>query len=85
MRAPFSVALAVAVAAVALVGLVILGHGVRAVLIGWIPSGDDGYWSIMARSVFSSRPPLLGSSSSGGASPRRPSIPLPPPRYRHGA
>ena len=39
------------VAAVALVGLVILGHGVRAVLIGWIPSGDDGYWSIMARSV----------------------------------
>lgn len=54
------------VAAVALVGLVILGHGVRAVLIGWIPSGDDGYWSIMARSVFSSRPPLLGSSSSGG-------------------
>ena len=54
------------VAAVALVGLVILGHGARAVLTGWIPSGDDGYWAIMARSVFSSRPPLLGSSSSGG-------------------
>lgn len=54
------------VAAVALVGLVILGHGVRAVVGGWIPTGDDGYWSIMARSVFSSHPPLLGSSSSGG-------------------
>ncbi len=48
------------------VGLVILGHGVRAVVSGWIPTGDDGYWAIMARSVFSSRPPLLGSSSSGG-------------------
>ena len=53
------------VAAVALVGLVILGHGGRAVLTGWIPWAH-GYWAIMARSVFSSRPPLLGSSSSGG-------------------
>lgn len=54
------------VVSVALVGLVILVHGVRAVLGGWLPSGDDGYWAIMARSVFSSHPPLLGSSSSGG-------------------
>jgi len=44
----------------------ILVHAVRAPIDGWIPSGDDGFWSIMARSVFSSHPPLLGSSSSGG-------------------
>jgi hypothetical protein len=44
----------------------ILVHGVTAPLLQWVPSGDDGYWSIMARSVFSDRPPLLGSSSSGG-------------------
>ena len=35
-------------------------------MLDWVPSGDDGYWAILARSVFSSRPPLLGSSSSGG-------------------
>lgn len=34
---------------------------------GWVPAGDDAYWSMMARSVFSSHPPLLGSSSSGGS------------------
>lgn len=44
----------------------ILVHGVNAPLLQWVPSGDDGYWSIMSRSVFSDRPPLLGSSSSGG-------------------
>lgn len=54
------------VAAVAVLGLMILAQGVRAVVTGWLPTGDDGYWSIMARSVFSSNPPLLGSSSSGG-------------------
>lgn len=54
------------VGALVVVGAGILIQAVRAVRIGWIPSGDDGYWSMMSRSVFSSRPPLLGSSSSGG-------------------
>jgi hypothetical protein len=53
-------------AAVALVGLSIVAQGVRALAIGWLPTGDDGYWALMARSVFSAHPPLLGSSSSGG-------------------
>lgn len=52
--------------AAAVVGAVVLAQGVLAVLGGWVPSGDDGYWSLMARSVLSSHPPLLGSSSSGG-------------------
>jgi hypothetical protein len=52
--------------ALALVGGGIAVHAVRAVVGGWIPAADDGYWAIMARSVFSSHPPLLGSSSSGG-------------------
>lgn len=43
----------------------ILAQGVRAALTGWIPSGDDGFWSLMSRAVLSSHPPLLGSSSSG--------------------
>jgi hypothetical protein len=53
-------------AAVVLVGLSIVAQGVRALAIGWLPTGDDGYWALMARSVFSAHPPLLGSSSSGG-------------------
>ncbi len=52
--------------ALGVLGAVVASQGILAVLSGWLPSGDDGYWSIMARSVFSSRPPLLGSSSSGG-------------------
>ncbi len=52
--------------ALIVLGGVVVAQGVMAVLSGWLPSGDDGYWSIMARSVFSARPPLLGSSSSGG-------------------
>jgi hypothetical protein len=54
------------VAAIVVIGVTILAQGVRAIWIGWLPTGDDGYWSIMARSVFSAHPPLLGSSSSGG-------------------
>lgn len=53
------------VACVAL-ALGMLGQAGRALANDWIPAGDDGYWALMARSVFSSHPPLLGSSSSGG-------------------
>lgn len=46
------------------VGIVV--QGIRAKSMGWYPTGDDGYWAITVRSVFSSHPPLVGSSSSGG-------------------
>src|SRR5690606_16755646 len=52
--------------ALALVAGGTLFHAGRAVLDGWIPAADDGYWAVMSRSVFSAHPPLLGSSSSGG-------------------
>jgi hypothetical protein len=55
-------------AAVAVLAVGILVHGVRAPLLDWVPSGDDGWWAIRARAVFSAHPPLLGSSSSGGLS-----------------
>lgn len=44
----------------------ILAQGLRALADGWVASGDDGYWALMARSVFSRHPPMVGSSSSGG-------------------
>lgn len=53
-------------AALLVLALGVAVHAVGAVRSGWVPSGDDGFWSIMSRSVFSSSPPLLGSSSSGG-------------------
>ena len=53
-------------AALVVLALGVAVHAVGAVRGGWVPSGDDGFWSIMSRSVFSSSPPLLGSSSSGG-------------------
>lgn len=52
---------------VAVLVMGIVAQGIRARSMGWYPTGDDGYWAIMARSVFSSHPPLIGSSSSGGA------------------
>ena len=54
------------VAGLCVLALGVAVHAVSAVRGGWIPSGDDGFWSIMSRSVFSDHPPLLGSSSSGG-------------------
>ena len=54
------------VAGLCVLALGVAVHTVSAVRGGWIPSGDDGFWSIMSRSVFSDHPPLLGSSSSGG-------------------
>ena len=53
--------------ALGVVAVGILLQAASAVADRWVPSGDDGYWSMMARSVFSSHPPLLGSSSSGAA------------------
>jgi hypothetical protein len=55
----WSAALVVLVLGVAVQGPIALASG-------WIPSGDNGFWAVMARSVFSADPPLLGSSSSGG-------------------
>ena len=54
------------IAALVVLGLGVVFQGLRAWTGGWIASGDDGFWSIMARSVLSADPPLLGSSSSGG-------------------
>ena len=54
------------IAGLCVLALGVVVHAVSAVRGGWIPSGDDGFWSIMSRSVFSDHPPLLGSSSSGG-------------------
>ncbi|MCB1257833.1 MAG: hypothetical protein KDB26_12050 [Microthrixaceae bacterium] len=52
--------------AVVVLGCTILLQGVLALFNGWVASGDDGYWALMARSVFSTHPPMVGSSSSGG-------------------
>lgn len=53
--------------ALAILAVGILLHARIALTGGWVPAGDDAYWSMMARSVFSSHPPLLGSSSSGSS------------------
>ena len=52
--------------AVVVLGCLIAAQGLRAIFDGWVASGDDGYWALMARSVFSAHPPMVGSSSSGG-------------------
>ena len=52
--------------AVGVLVLSVVAHAERARGQGWYPIGEDAYWTIMSRSVFSTDPPLLGSSSSGG-------------------
>ena len=51
---------------IGLLVIAVAAQGVRAGNEGWLANGDDAFWAIMARSVFSAHPPLLGSSSSGG-------------------
>ena len=51
-----------------LVVLSVVACGVRALLVGWVPTGDDSFIALRARDVFSAHPPLLSTASSGGAS-----------------
>lgn len=53
----FWAALAIAVGVVVLVGI-------RAAVDGWLPVGDEGYFALRSRDVFSRHPPLLGTASS---------------------
>ncbi|MFM7068236.1 MAG: hypothetical protein ACKOYM_02135, partial [Actinomycetes bacterium] len=45
----------------------VLACGVRAVLTGWVPVGDNAFLALRAHDVFSHHPPLLSTASSGGA------------------
>jgi hypothetical protein len=58
----------VALAAVALAMLPIVVATVRALLRGWIPIGDNAFFEIRARDVFTSDNPLLGTWTSASTS-----------------
>ena len=51
-----------------LVVLSVVACGVRALAVGWVPTGDDSFIALRASDVFSAHPPLLSTASSGGAS-----------------
>ena len=50
---------------VAVVCLPIVWAAVRAAVGGWVPIGDDAYFTVRSRDVLTSHHPLLGAWSSG--------------------
>ena len=51
--------------AVVAVVTILLWHGIRAAASGWIPTGDDAYFTLRSLDVFGEHHPLLGAWSAG--------------------
>lgn len=60
-----------ALVAVVLVSVPIAWHGLRAAAGGWVPTGDDAYFTLRSLDVATSHHPLLGAWSSGSADVER--------------
>lgn len=54
-----------AVVAVVAVEAILLWHGLRTAASGWIPTGDDAYFTLRSLDVFGEHHPLLGAWSAG--------------------